>query len=350
MENQLPQPPREAPKKRGPKPIVLNQSSLKSYMNCQRLFGWWRLERLEPATRRAAPEIGTAVHAALAQLHSGAPKEKYLATARESLKKAAGPLASFADIEVRAAQATAEGLLVNYEMHWASTNDLWAPLNQEVEFLVEIQPGWWQYAFGSGLEVRNERGELVEAELLVKPTGVYLRGRADNLSIVRGALYLVDYKTAGRMDARDLMKYEMDVQLTSYIYGISKQLTEESKAEGGAPIKVEGSIIDLLVKTQIPQFARETYERSAEEMKEFELEFVEYASRIRAQIDRVEAGEDWKVVFPKNTEHCFKYGTCPYRDLCLSDTPLRREIYKQRSKDYVDEAEEKLIAEWEKEG
>jgi hypothetical protein len=161
--------------------------------------------------------------------------------------------------------------------------------------------------------------------------------------MVKGALYLVDYKTAGKMDPRDLLKYELDLQLTCYTYGLSRLLTDESVKAGGEPIRVQGAIIDLLVKTQTPQFARETFTRTDEELAEFELEFVEYGKRIEAQLARVNAGEDWKIVFPKNTESCFKWGRpCDFRDLCLKDTPTRRAVFNKRKPDYVDSASELL--------
>jgi PD-(D/E)XK nuclease superfamily protein len=304
-----------------PWPIVLNQSSLKEYNNCQRLYGWRRLQRLDVPTRRSATEIGTAVHAGLALFHSEGSLEKAVVKVRESLEKSAGIQSTFEDKSLSEAQDIADRMLPAYVEYWQGQNDLWAPLNQEVQFLVEVGDG----------------------------TNVWLRGRADNLSIIRGGLYLVDYKTAGRMDPRDLLKYELDFQLTAYIYGLSKQLTADSLATGGPPVRIQGAVIDLLVKTKVPQFARELYTRSEQELAEFELEFVEYATRIRAQMERIAAGEDWKTVFPKNTEHCFRYGTCPFRDLCLKDTDVRRKAYVEKPDDYVDEAQVELMKKWEAE-
>lgn len=297
------------------KPIVLNQSSLKEYLSCNRLYGWRRIIGLDVPVRPAAPSIGIAVHAGLAMFHAlqGADEQaevKARVTTKEELKKQAGPTTAFEDKTLPEAMAIAEGLVAAYIDHWRGEENLWSPLNQEIEFKVEVGTN----------------------------TGVFLIGRADNLSMVKGALYLVDYKTAGKMDPRDLLKYDLDLQLTCYTYGLSKLLTNESVATGGSPIRVQGAIIDLLVKTQTPQFARETYTRTDAELEEFEAEFVEYGNRIRAQRERVAAGEDWKIVFPKNTESCFKWGrACSFRELCLKDTPERRKMfYAPRRPDYVD--------------
>lgn len=370
-----------------PRPIVLNQSSLKDFMNCNRLFAWQRLEGLAPAGARAsALEIGIAVHAGLAAFHSGTPLEDtqahcsciapvtdedtepgpspecddctgtgvvvtpgVLSIMTASLAKGAGLAAEFDKMALPTAIATAEDLLRGYIDHWENAKDVWAPLNQEVEFTVEVgdrhdlvpsekYPELCSTC-GNGPEVIEHTG-----------SGVFLRGRADNLSMINGALWLVDYKTAAKNDPRSLAKYDLDIQLSAYMYGLSKTLTELSAADGGPPVRIEGSIIDLLVKTKVPQYVRESYTRTEDQLREFAAEFVEYGQRIRSMQDRVAAGEDWKTVFPKNTEHCFRYYTCAFRDVCIIDTPERRRaILDLRTPDYVDEAQQKLDAEWLKE-
>jgi len=310
-----------------PELLVLNQSRLKQYLNCQRLYGFEQIENLSPALRRSALEIGTAVHHALAAFHSGATVDEAVSASSASLRAALGPSTVYDKMTVEEADSIAARVLRGYFAHWQKDDQLWAPLNQEIEFLVEIRPGWWRRTFGGEPDFP-----------LAAPTGIWLRGRADNLSFLKGALFLIDYKTAGRMDPRDMLKYELDIQLSCYIYGLSKQLTEDSAKDGGVPIRIEGAIIDLLVKTQVPQYTRESFTRSTAEMEELELELVEYGSRIRSAHSRVAAGEPWKQVFPRNTSHCFAYSTCSFRDLCAHDTPERRAAYTVRQTDYVDAA------------
>src|SRR5207253_5260008 len=120
-------------------------------------------------------------------------------------------------------------ILPAYVEFWGGRNELWSPLNQEIECLVEV-----------GEETDN-----------------YLRMKADNLSTYKDGLILVDKKTAGRNDPRDMLKYEMDCQLTAYLYGLTKFLTIQSVARGGEPVVIRGAIIDVLVKTKAPQFIRE---------------------------------------------------------------------------------------------
>jgi hypothetical protein len=346
-------------------PIVLNQSSYKEFQNCHRLFGWHRLEHLTTPSRRSALEIGTATHSGLATYHAGGidaekeiaalvrpglqahvqtdteqaeelaayenevedireavklPKaEQALWIALRKLRERAGPSSTFADKDLVEAEAIVTRVLLAYIEHYAESDEIWKPLNQEIECLVEVGP---------------------------PGSNTWLRMRADNLSIAKGGLYVVDYKTAGRLDPRDLLKYELDVQITSYVYGLSKFLTEQARSADplAEPIFIRGAIIDVLVKTTIPQFARELFTRTDEELAEFEAEWVEVLSEIRTRLDRVAAGEDWKIVFYRNTDNCFRYGTCPMRDVCLKDTPVRRALYDKREPDYVDTAQVELTA------
>jgi hypothetical protein len=289
------------------------------------MYGWDRIEGLTPAGKRAALEIGTAVHEGLAHFHGGAGKvtvEQALETAKKKLKDRGGMRSTFDDKTVDEAIEIVEAVLPAYFDHWQEKEQIWKPLNQEIQFTVEVGDG----------------------------TDAFLRGKADNLHTAKGGLYLVDYKTAGRMDPRDLKKYELDVQLSAYIYGLTKFLTEQSLAKGGDPVLIRGAIVDLLVKTKVPQFARELFTRTIEELFEFEQEWVETCDEIREKEDRVAAGEPWKVVFTKNTDNCFRYGTCPYHELCLHDSPVRRALYEKRTPNYVDEARAELEAEWKKQG
>lgn len=372
------------------RPIVINQSGVKEYLACRRLFGWKRVARIEPEGRRSALEIGIAVHAALAVFHSEKPKEEalpYIAgedigkaesdearlavaaaalaempsekealavhTAVKMLTRRAGIQSAFEDKSLAESDEITRRTLEGYFDHWKRQKLIWTPIRNEVQFLVEVQPGWWEVTFGPDsitAAAGDSWNEVVSRHLeaaweALPRSGVWLRGRADNLAVVPGVgLYDVDYKTAGRMDPRDMMKYELDMQLTFYIYAITKQLTMDAVRQGKSPIMLKGAIIDLLVKTKVPQYARQLFTRSNAELSEFELEIVEYGGEIRQRYTRVAGGEDWKIVFGKNTQHCFQYGVCPMREVCLKDTPVRRQLYKTKGMDYVDEAQQQLDA------
>ena len=295
--------------------IVLRQSSVKEYQNCKRLYGWQRLQGLQPVDRRPALAIGTAVHAGLASFFSGTDIVSATFEAVEKFKEEMGP-PNLPGEQAMLAQGEEliRRMLPAYNDHWQDKQGLFTPLGIEVEFFVEV-------------------GE---------ETGVFIRGRVDNLNSFLGGLWLVDHKTIGRNDPRDRLKYEMDAQPTTYIYGLTKQLTTESLGRGGGNVVIRGLIVDWLIKTKTPQFERERYSRTIDELREWESETIEIGQEILGRVKRVRDGEDWKTVFYKNPEHCFRFGQCAYRDLCVADTPARRASYISRVPDYVDTAQENL--------
>lgn len=313
----------------------LNQSRWKMYQDCDRLYAWFEIENLEPAKLRRPLEIGSAIHDAMvaANTHeSPGSNEAFTAAgeaAKERLKQrwAGQPKLPGDEAAVLDDMELVKRMMPAYWRHYQHIGALWKPLGQEVAFCVEVGEG----------------------------TGVYLVGRLDNLVVFMGRLWIVDYKTMGRLDMRDFLKYEIDLQPTAYIYGGTKQLSIAAKAEGKPPVMIAGIIIDGLVKTQVPQFHREMFTRSVEDLREFELEFCMKAWEIASKHAAVKGDRGlynyyrdrmydlgqqggWKVIFPKNTQQCFRYGACSMRDLCVKDTDVRRMAYNKRTLDYVDEA------------
>ena len=295
--------------------IVLRQSAIKEYQNCKRLYGWSRLQGLQPEGRRPALAIGTAIHHGLAEIFSGTETRAATNEAVEKVKEEMGPAALPGEATILVdGEDLIRRMLPAYTSHWENMGDLFSPLGIEVEFFVEV-------------------GEA---------TGVFIRGRVDNIYSMKGGLWRVDHKTIGRNDPRDRLKYEMDAQPTTYIYGLTQQLSTESMGRGGKPVIVRGLIVDWLIKTKTPQFEREAFSRTVPELREWESETIEIGQEILARFARVRDGEDWKTVFYKNTDHCFRFGTCQFRDLCLEDTEARRSMFIQRPPDYVDEAQQAL--------
>lgn len=320
--------------------IWLNQSRWKNYQSCDRLYGWMFVEGLMPKRSRAVLDLGSAVHAAQVMAHSNGATEQAFkdATAfaekdfrRRIIAGRPGPKLPGDDDEVEQGVATVQRMLPAYFEHYKAKGQLWKPLGMEVVFCVEVGEG----------------------------TNVWLVGTIDNLVTYMNHLWLVDYKTMGRLDMRDFLKYEIDIQLTAYIYGGTKQLSIEAKAQGRPPVMIRGAIIDGLVKTAVPQFHRELYTRTIDDLRQFELEFCmkawEIASKqAMAAKDRKTynlyrdkmydlGSPDWKIAFPKNTSQCFAYGTCSHRDLCVKDNDVRRLAFTNRRDDYVDEARQRAL-------
>lgn len=278
-------------------PIYLNQSRVQLFNNCHRKFYWWHVEGLEPDRPRWALDIGTSVHHGLALLGSGEDIDKVVEESRKKLASLMPKRILPGDFEeLQSNQDVVEKLLRGYYDEYKETT--WVPIAQETKGTVEVGEG----------------------------TRVYLVFRTDKLATWNSRLWIVDHKTAGKLDLRDLAKYEMALQFSAYQYAVTK-FTRQA---------VAGVIVDILVKTKTPQYHRDLKTRSPKELIEFEKEFTEIGKEIAWRLQRINHGEDPMAVFYKNTDECFRYGTCPYRELCMEDNETRRLLYKQRTPDYVD--------------
>jgi hypothetical protein len=104
-------------------------------------------------------------------------------------------------------------------------------------------------------------------------------------------------------------------------------------------------IVDLLVKTKIPQFHRDMFYRTDDELTEFQYDWTAWSEQIIRNYLRMEqfnaAEIPSRYAYPKNTKSCFNYGTCPYLNLCLRDTTANRAQFVTRNRDYVEVPEVK---------
>lgn len=322
-------------------PIFLNQSRYKNFFDCPRYYGWLHVEGLVSSRPRKQLVTGRMVHDAQLEIHSGGNTPEVIAAATEraakrfveEMKPPEGPQILIGIAEEKLKEEAKEGealikkMLPAYHRHWGERGMLWKPLGQELEFTVEV-------------------GE---------ETNVFLVGRIDNLAIFMNGLWIVDYKTMVKNDPREFLKWNTDIQLTAYIYGGSKQLTLDARKLGKPPVRIRGAIIDGMIKTLIPQFEREMFTRTIEDLREFEQEWCFSAWDIAAREAMIKgerkkhdlfrekqyalgASGGWKIAFPKATNHCYRYGQCSHLDLCVKDNETRRLAFIRRGSDYVDNA------------
>lgn len=289
--------------------IDLNQSRLQVYSDCIRKF-WYIFERrLEKPKGRFPLIVGTAAHKGLEVLNGGEEDvAKILQAAAlkfdEVAKKGKFHVEERPLVESFKQQVL--DLLSAYVEHWGGTKEEWTVLHPEVEGRVEIGTG----------------------------TNVFLDFRTDAIVSWRRSIFLLEHKTAAKNDPRDELKYEVDLQLTAYIYAVSKLLG----------IKVDGAVMNMLVKTKVPQFSRFTVFRSEEQLQLFEGQFVDMAREILWRRRRVRNGENPNIVWRQNTRECFRYGECQYRALCLRENPATLALYEERDPDYVDIATNPALA------
>lgn len=276
------------------------QSSIKEFQDCHRKYGWSRVENLTPERPSMALEFGSATHLYLQERKRGLPQAEALKIGIERLlKNFPKPMFPGDDELLMEHRELAVRLWPMHEAYWADDDEQFMPLGQEVKGRVEV-------------------GEN---------SGVFLVFQLDRLVSWASHFWIWDYKTMGKNDDRNFLQYEIDIQPTAYVYGASKVLHT----------RVAGVVIDGLIKTKVPQFRREHYIRTDDQLLEFQEEFIEICQEIAWRHTRVKSGEDWKVVFYKNTNQCFRYYTCQFFNLCQRDTPMNRMAYKQRNPDYMDD-------------
>lgn len=282
--------------------FTMRQSSEKSYQLCKRYYGWERLENLAPRAIQWNLIFGTATHKFLEKRGQGAPL-------REAIEAGEASLA-----------ADTKGKLLVEDT---------ALLEQHIFMLRSIGPMYDTF-YGEDAHVFVPLGQEIKGRV---PVGdpkdrVFLVFKTDKIVNYLGQLWLIDHKTMAKNDDREFAKYAMDIQVTAYVYGVSKVLGT----------RVAGVIIDGIVKTKVPQFRREHYDRSDSDLAEFEAEFVEMCQEIAWRMQRVRNGEPWKVVFYKNTGACFHWGReCSMLPLCRRDTEIIRMMYVKREADYMDD-------------
>lgn len=159
--------------------------------------------------------------------------------------------------------------------------------------------------------------------------GVILRGKIDALVKLPDGYWLVEHKTAGRLDANYIMKLPINSQITTYLFAMKYVLPPEIAK------KVQGVIYNVVGKTQIRP------KKGESESKFMERIVKEYANpanrtkyfyqkkqyRSEAQLRRFEieahaTAEDIRRcrktgVWQQNEFFCTYYGTCEFLQICV---------------------------------
>jgi hypothetical protein len=137
------------------------------------------------------------------------------------------------------------------------------------------------------------------------------------------AVWVVDHKVPRATGDSYYAPFVIDLQATSYLWGIEKKLSEP----------VAGFIVNVLKKTKVPRFERKTFSRTARDLEDFEeqtraklweMKFVDAEVR-RTMVDprhQIEEGSLYSrrvlnVLAPQNTDQCSAhFGVCEFMDLC----------------------------------
>jgi hypothetical protein len=297
----------------------MNQSRLQVFMDCQRRFGWKFDQNLEPDRPQIKLELGSGVHEGLAVLAAGGDMATAVAHSVARFRKYLPTRLLPGDTEeIEKAEDTIRALLPAYADHWTQQN--FTPLGLEIGGKVEVG-----------------RFTIDGQEWVSR-----LVFRLDKLVTFNNQLWIVDHKTAAKLDLRDIAKYAIDVQMTAYTYAATRMLQEQAKELGlSQEPRVQGVIIDVLVKTKVPQFHRDSFYRTDGDLIEFQYDWTiwsEQMVRAKLRADQFEAsGLPRMLAYPKNTRSCYHYGTCPFLNLCIKDTPTNRAEFIKRPVDYVED-------------
>jgi hypothetical protein len=280
--------------------LTLNQSRIVQHNNCKRKYYWTFELNLVPDKPMWALDVGKAAHEGLAALNDGRDRVEVMKAAARSWTKSMKAVKFMPGEKEMAADHLAKllHLLEAYIQHYEGVDD-WVVLKPEVQGRVEVGEG----------------------------TGCFLIFRTDAIVTWRQRLFLLEHKTMAQNRMDNFLKYQLDYQITAYIYAITKLLG----------VRVAGVILNALIKTTVPQFKRDMFTRTDADLVEWEFETVEQIREIMWRKKRVANGENPKMVWYKNTSECFRYGQCPYRQLCLHDTEVTRKSYAKRPTDYVDD-------------
>lgn len=284
----------------------INWSRIQQFQSCQRLYYWRFVQNLVPQKDALPLVIGKAVHAGLAAHYDEQPLQIIL-QARQAFQdaKATGSWLGEELSELEKQETYVHYILDMYTKHWE--REPWTVLAPEVEGMVELPDS-------------------------APPDGKphQLHFRCDGVISWRGHPWLLEHKTTAQMGGTFFKKFTLDGQITSYIYAIGKKMK----------IRPIGAVINAIRKSRKldrVEFAREVVMRS----EDFVTKFMSMMAALVDMIDFKSKGlEDTPSAWYMNTGQCIAWNrACDYHELCRTDRPELRELFKPRDKDYVDRGE-----------
>jgi hypothetical protein len=316
----------------------LNQSRLKTYEQCWRK-GYWQYEEDLVANNPQYPfSVGSAVHKGLELLaerstaqHEGLPPAGQLLPAPDAR----------VDPEAAVIEATIEAALVVYDTKVATYRPMADELPKVEEHREEVRRLLKAYIREYGSDMEGETWRVVAPEVTGQvAVGTFIeRGilfvavlvfRTDAIISWRNRYYLLEHKTMKANHPMNWAKFNMDIQITAYVWGCTHILG----------VRVQGAIVNGIIKTKVPQFERHMYTRTDDDLLDFREEFTNAVKDIIKK--RLEAfalePQAQLIVFQKETQACYHFRPCEYLALCQSrGSGNARAQYVRRQRDYVDD-------------
>lgn len=289
-----------------PDKLTISHSLTRDWKACRRKFFFNYLARLTPKKISIPYFIGSAFHRGMESFYAGKDPDQFIPDLVEDMDtKAKGAVFLTPEDEEKLMlqSAIVTGMLRGYVNTYAKDLKRWKIQKVEHEFAVPIVPGKIEYV-----------GQI---DLLVK---------------FDGAIWIVEHKTAGRLDKNYIDRLALDTQITGYaigakyslqepvagvVYNVAKKPQIRQKKDESKPEFSQRIEDDYMARPEF-YFYRETLLRDTGAVAEYKAEISELAADIQDKLNIIkkEGPETALPHFYRNTDHCTARGPCPYLAIC----------------------------------
>lgn len=270
---------------------IWTNSRLKAYQSCPMYEKFRYRDCLAPKGKKDALVFGTAIHkgiemrsieAALDELKFDYPGSTDEANAQEIMR------------------GTVKAMLTGYFTHFPPFEE------HEPELQFEIGA---RYPTKSGMRRSNR---------------IKLCGKIDDLAMIDGKLWVIEYKTASKIDKSYFDRLYVDSQITFYmmaakridlnpvgvLYRVLRKPQIKQRANETVDAYIERLTADYLARPDFYFFESKQY-RTTSDLEKFELDTWH---EIKQANQAAKEGH-----FFRHSHSCSNYGTCPYMPLCTGE-------------------------------
>jgi hypothetical protein len=291
-----------------PEKLFISHSLTRDWKACRRKFFWNYLARLTPRKISIPYFVGSHFHMGMEHFYAGEDPDKFIPgiiTSMEEKAKKAVFLSPEEEEKLMLQSAIVTGMLRGYTKTYAKDLKKWKVVGRpEKDFVIPI----------------------------AGDTGLAYVGQIDLIVRFEGKLWIVEHKTAGRLDKNYIDRLALDTQITGYsigakfslkepvagvVYNVAKKPQIRQKKDETKPEFAQRIEDDYMARPEF-YFYRETLFRDAGAATEYKAEVSEMAADMQDNLAAVKKLGAAKALprFYRNTDHCTARGPCPYLDIC----------------------------------
>lgn len=288
-----------------PERLTISNSLAKDWKACRRKFFYNYLARLSPRKLTIPYFVGSHFHRGMQALYSKKNPDEFipgLIAAMDDEARKAVFLTPEEEEKLMFQSAIVAGMLRGYADYYSKDHKKFKVLHAEQEFEIPITPA---LSYVGAIDL------IVEYE---------------------GGVWIVEHKTAGRLDKNYIDRLALDTQITGYtigarimlkrpiagvIYNVAKK-PQIRQRKGETPPEFAQRIEDDYLARPEFYFYREEILRDTRATTEYKAEIAELAADMQEKIKVVEDDGPEKALphFYRNTDHCTARGPCPYLAIC----------------------------------